>query len=371
MSRARRSGRYAEAFVPFFLAATVFGAASVPLWALVWSGLLPLPGATPLALHAHEMLLGYGLAVVGGFLFNKIDRPRLWLALAAWGAGRLAVLLGAVGTWAGAAVALAFPLCVLAFAALPFARAARTGHNRVFAPVLGAFTLAELLFQLGALGLLPEGERRGVMLAFGLLALLLVVMGGRIIPAATAGLIREKGGFLAQRVQPTLEWGGVGSLALAMLLDTALVLPAVAGIASALGGASALARLARWMPHRTLDTPGILALHLGYAWIGAGLVLKGLAQTTGLATVADALHGVTVGGLGTLTVTMMLRTVLQRRGLTVRFGPLAAAAALLPSAAALARLANSTLLASGLWAAAMLAATAAVLLALRRSRAIA
>lgn len=374
MSRARRSGRFAEAYVPFFLAAVAFAAVSVPLWALMWSGRLPLPPVSPLAFHAHEMLLGYGLAVVGGFLFNKISRRQLAFALAAWLAGRLAIAFGLPTSWAGAAVSLAFPLCVLAFAALPFARAARTGHNLVFAPVLGAFTVAELLFQLGTLGVVPDGERRGVMLALDLLSLLMLVMGGRIIPAATAGVVRDKGGFLAQRVQPLLEWGGIGGLTLALVLDTALWLPAAAGAGSLLAGGAALVRLARWKTRWTLDVPAMWSLHLGYAWLGIGLILKGLAQLFGVLPIADAVHGITVGALGTLTLAMMMRTTLQRRGLVVEFGAAATSAVLLTSTAALLRLlapvagpATMTTVAAGFWAAAMLAAATAMAGALYRS----
>lgn len=363
MNRARRGGRYAQAYPPFFLAALIFAALSVPLWALAWTGHLPAP-VDPLARHAHEMLLGYALAVVGGFLFNKISRTTLALALGLWLVARIAAELPA--HWTTAALSLGFPVCVFLFAGLPFMRAARTAHNRVFAPVLGAFTLAELLFQLGALGLLPDGQRRGIMLALDLIVLLLFVMGGRLIPAATAGVVRDKGGFLPQRVQPWLEWGGIGSLALALVLDVGQVAPAAAGTLSAAAGIAALVRLARWRTHWTLDVPAVGSLHLGYLWLALGLALKGAAQALGVLALADAIHALTIGALGTLTVAMMLRTVLQRRGLAVRFGPAATAAVLLPSAAATARLAGSMHLASLLWAAAMLLATLSIIASLRK-----
>ena len=70
---------FALGFRPFYLLAAGFAALSVPLWALQFSGLL---GHTYLAgpmWHAHEMLFGFALAVIVGFLFtagrNWTGRP--------------------------------------------------------------------------------------------------------------------------------------------------------------------------------------------------------------------------------------------------------------------------------------------------------
>lgn len=349
---------------------------AVPLWALSWAGLLPSAAGEPLAYHAHEMVMGYGLGVVGGFLFTKVDRRALILSFTVWLAARLLGLMAVPPSLATAALALAFPLCVFAFAGWPFLRAARTAHNMVFGPLLGAFTLAELLYQLGALGMVEDGQRRGIMLAVGLLALLMLVMGGRVIPASTAGVVRDKGGFLPQRVQPWLEWTGIGGLLIATIADVAMTLPLVAGIGSAVAGVSALIRLARWKTHWTLDVPAMWSLHLGYVWLSFGLLAKGAAQALGWLPAADALHGITVGALGTLSLAMMMRTVLQRRGLAVRFSPTATAAIVAVSVAAALRLAlpftdapgEITVLAGMVWSTAMLLAFAAMAAAVRQSR---
>ncbi len=348
---------------------------AVPLWALAWAGLLPWPAGEPLAYHAHEMVMGYGLGVVGGFLFTKVNRPALALAFSVWLAARLVGVLAVPASAATAMLALAFPLCVFVFAGWPFMRAARTAHNMIFGPLLGTFMLAELVYQLGALGLVADGERRGIMLAVGLLALLMLVMGGRVIPASTAGVVRDKGGFLPQRVQPWLEWTGIAGLIVATAADVAMTLPLLGGIGSAVAGISALVRLARWKTHWTLDVPAMWSLHLGYVWLGLGLLTKGAAQALGWLPVADALHGITVGALGTLSLAMMMRTVLQRRGLTVRFSAAATAAITLVSVAAIMRLAlpfvgapgPMTMYAGMVWSVAMLLSFAAMTAALRRS----
>lgn len=152
---------------------------TIPLWVLAYSGITAAcADCDPFARHAHELLFGYALAVVGGFLFTKVGKGALAVAFICWLAARVAVFADLEPTPVTAALALAFPVCVFLFAGLPFLKAARTAHNAVFAPVLGAFMFAELVFQLGSLGWLTEGERRGVYLALDLVTLLLFVMGG-------------------------------------------------------------------------------------------------------------------------------------------------------------------------------------------------
>lgn len=339
MNRVRRGGRFPQAFIPFFAAAILFGALAVPLWVLTYEGTVDsCAGCNPSARHGHELLFGYALAVVGGFLFTKVGRPALTACLVLWLAGRLAVFADLPPTPWTAMLALGYPICVFLFAGLPFLKAARTAQNAVFAPVLGAFTAAELVYQLGALGLLAEGERRGVFLALDLVALLLFVMGGRVIPAATAGAVREKGGYLAIRVQPRLQWLGIGALAIILVLDLLMAQPSAAGLMSVVAGMAALARLSRWDSWRILDRPDMWSLHLGYAWLGIGLILMGAARGLTLLPVSDAVHALTVGALGTLSLAMMARTALQRGGLPTTFSPTISAAVALMSGAALLRL---------------------------------
>ena len=104
-------------FRPFYLLASVFAALSIPLWALQFSGVLGHAYLAGPIWHAHEMLFGFALAVIVGFLFtagrNWTDQatPR-GLALAAlaalWLAARVLVLTPF--GWAAAAANVAFPL---------------------------------------------------------------------------------------------------------------------------------------------------------------------------------------------------------------------------------------------------------------------
>jgi len=88
-------------FRPFYLLASIFAAISIPLWVCQYAGYLPAAPFRSPVWHGHEMLFGYTLAVVTGFLFTAV---RNWTGqptpsgatLAAfallWVAGRVLVL---------------------------------------------------------------------------------------------------------------------------------------------------------------------------------------------------------------------------------------------------------------------------------------
>lgn len=333
MQRAQRSGRYAPAHRVFFLLATIQAAFAVPLWVAEWGGWLP---GVPALHHGHEMLLGYAVAVIGGFLFTRLSWLRLGLAAMAWIAGRV-VAIATVGGWTEAIGAMAFPLTLAVLAGLPFLHAARSGHNMVFAPILGAFLLAEALYQAGRSGLIPEGEARGVYLAFDLVALMLLVMGGRILPAAMAGIMRARGEVLADRNLPGLERVGMAGMAVAAAAHMAL-LPELAALGWLVAGLAGLLRLSRWRPMVALVQPSLWPLHLGYGWLCGGLAAAALATWTGLWPASAAIHAATIGGLGTISATMMMRTVMQRERAPAIFPRAVLAAVALLSLSALARI---------------------------------
>ncbi len=322
----------------FFPAAALYGALSVPLWVAGYFGWLGI-GWTP-ALHAHEMLMGYALAVVGGFLLTRPSRVALAVAFAAWLAGRLA-MLGGLPPEIAAPVALAYPVALFAVAGVPFLRAAKSSHNFLFGPVIGAFALAEALVWWGG-----DGGRTGALFALHLVGILMLVMGGRIIPSATAGEVRKQGGTLVERVQPRLEWAGVGGAVLATLTvaagDPFGPLAWIGAAGAALAGVTAWARLARWRTDAVQKRPDLWSLHLGYGWLGLGWLFLGVERLDPL-TGGAGWHVLGVGALGTLAASMMVRVTLQREALPPDFPwPATAAIGLVGLSAALRVAAAST-----------------------------
>jgi uncharacterized protein involved in response to NO len=307
-------------FRPFYLLAGIFSAVSVLAWAAQYSGLLPFAYLQGAAWHGHEMLFGYTLAVMAGFLLTAV---RNWtgeptpagvplMALAAlWVAGRVLVLtpFGA----AAAAVNAAFPVAVAVAIGIPLARA-RNARNYFFVGLLLALGALVLAVHLALSGDIEVPPRRGLRLAMDVVLFIMAVMGGRVIPMFTNNGVPGAG---AAR-HPLVEKLALGSVLLLILADALELLP---GVVAAIALAAAIAhgvRLILWRPWRTRAVPLVWILHAAYAWIVVHLFLRG---ASGLDWLSDSLavHALTVGAIGGLTLGMMTRTA---RGHTGR--PLAA-----------------------------------------------
>jgi len=311
-------------FRPFFLLASIWAAFVIPVWLVLLRGHIDLPTLMPpLTWHVHELVFGYASAVVAGFLLTAVPNwtgrlpIRGWplAALAAlWVMGRMAVMLSSTIGGAGAAVLdLAFPLIFL----LAITREIVAGRNWRNLPVAGALILllsANLLVHLGGLGI-PELERPGLHLGIATLLMLIALIGGRIIPSFTRNwLVRQN----PQNALPAPfgAWDRLG-LALAAVALLAWVVapeaPATHG-AEIVGGLGLLARLARWRPLATAREPLLWILHLGYGWLALGLVLLGMTGIWSALPANAALHALTVGAIGTMTLAVMTRASLGHSG---------------------------------------------------------
>ena len=303
-------------FRPFFLLASVFAALSIGLWAVQFAGWLPRPYLSGPLWHAHEMLFGFTLAVMVGFLFtagrNWSNRPTLTgLPLAAlallWVAGRVLVLTPF--GWAAAIVNAAFPLAAAAALAVPF-WAARNRRNYFFVGLLVLMSAADLGVHLSQLGVLDLPAWLGVQIALDMVLFIMAVMAGRVIPMFTnngvpgAGAVRHA----------MLDKAALASVLVLLAADLLRLHGiALAAIALFCAGAHAL-RWAFWKPWTTWRTPLVWVLHAAYAWIPLHLALRAVSEL-GWISGSVATHALTVGAVGGLVIGMMTRTA---RGHTAR-----------------------------------------------------
>ncbi|MCU0921261.1 MAG: NnrS family protein [Burkholderiaceae bacterium] len=303
-------------FRPFYLLASGFAALSIALWALQYAGVLAMPYLQGPLWHAHEMLFGFALAVIVGFLFTAgrnwsnqptpTGAPLAALALL-WLAARVLVLTPY--GWAAAAANVAFPLAAALALAKPFL-AARNRRNYFFVGLLLLLAAAALAVHLQWLGVVALPAWAGIQLALDVVLFIMAVMAGRVVPMFTNNGVR---GAQATR-HAQLERLALGSV-LALLLADLLQLPAplVAAVA-AVGAAAHLARWLLWQPWTTLRTPIVWVLHAAYAWIPVHLALRA-AALLGWLPHAAAAHALMVGAAGGLIIGMMTRTA---RGHTAR-----------------------------------------------------
>ena len=325
-------------FRPFYLLASAFAALSIALWALQFAGWLGRPYLQGPLWHAHEMLFGFALAVVVGFLLtagrNWSGRPTLaglpLAALAAlWVAGRVLVLTPF--GWAAALVNAAFPLAAALALAIPFF-AARNRRNYFFVGLLVLMAAAVLAFHLAQLGVGGLPGSIGIRIALDVLLFIMAVMAGRVIPMFTNNGVPGAG---ATR-HPLVEKAALGTV-LALLLADALQWQGAPSIALATVGAVAHgARWALWRPLKTLHTPLVWVLHAGYLWIPLHLALRATAEL-GWTTPSAATHALTAGAAGGLVIGMMTRTARGHTGLPLEAGRSEVACYALVLAAALVR----------------------------------
>lgn len=347
----------------FFPAAALHTALLLPVSVLGLLGLIPaLPGLTTPAGHAHEMLFGFALAVIAGYLLGP-QPLRLTIALlGCWVLARLGSLFWP-GSWLALGATLLFA-AGLAWKVLPrFVGAAKKWRNQSIAPIVGGFALLSAITASGLdYGLIHLLQHEALLLLAGLL----FFMGGRIIAPALAGHAQNQGRQPNARVQPQLEGAVLILLALALLLSP-LPWPLLQRLAGAIliaAGVLTAIRLLRWQPWHCRTRMDLLVLVIGYAWLVLGLLLLGLNALFPTLPATATLHALSVGALGSLTFGVMARTRLVQRFRDPAARRWIHPLALLISLAALARTVPALfgwqqpgwlLLAAGCWALAYLA----------------
>jgi uncharacterized protein involved in response to NO len=303
-------------FRPFYLLASLFAAASIALWAAQYAGWLPRAYLAGPVWHAHEMLFGFTLAVITGFLFTAVrnwtQRPTptgMWLAAIAalWVAGRVLVLTP-YGTLA-AAVNAAFPLAVAAGIGVPLVQSGNR-RNYFFIALLLGLAFAVLGVHLAQLGVIALPAWLGLRIALDVVLFIMAVMAGRVVPMFTNNGVP---GTRARR-HPLLEKAALGGIGLLLVADVLQTEGAVLAGLLAVLAAVHLARLALWEPWKTLRVPLVWALHVAYLWIPIHLALRALGEA-GLIAAPLATHALTVGAIGGLTLAMMMRTAKGHTGL--------------------------------------------------------
>jgi uncharacterized protein involved in response to NO len=318
-------------FRPLFLAAAAWAAIGIPLWLAVYACGAVIPSVLPpVAWHAHEMVFGFAAATVAGFLLTAIPNwtgrmPLQGGPLAAlvllWAVGRIGVLISAIiGAPVATVADLSFPTVFLGV----IAREVLAGRNWRNLPMIAALALlltGNLLVHLDAMGLTDTagfGNRIGI----ATLLLLISLVGGRIIPSFTRNWLTKTRPEAAPPVP-------AGRFDIAMLLATLLALAAwtIAPDAAAtawmmlLAGLVAAVRLSRWRGIHTAREPLLLILHVGYGWLAAGLLLLGLDSILAFMPSTGALHALTVGAIGTMTLAVMTRASLGHTGRPLVAGP--------------------------------------------------
>lgn len=328
-------------FRPFFLLAACSAALMILYWVYVFNGGTAGSSYGVVAWHAHEMLYGYSVAVIAGFLLTAEQNwtgvrtlHGFWLGTLAlvWLAGRIVPWL-AIPAWLVALIDLSF-LPLLGFALLrPLLQTSQRQHL-IFVFIVLLLFVANILFHLGYLKPTWHTGGLGIQLGWMTILFLIVLMGGRVIPFF---IERGTGAIIKVHNSRRLDRAGFGSLLCWML--AAMFLPqnrALVATLAVLAGVLQFWRWWGWHLGRLWRVPMLWILYLGYAWIPLGLFLYAIAVFRGTPT-SPALHAFTAGAIGMVSLGMMARVSLGHTGREIQATPLIISAFVLVTLAALVR----------------------------------
>jgi uncharacterized protein involved in response to NO len=318
------------AFRPFFLAGSLFAMLAIPLWIAAWTGLWPgfQPTGGWLSWHRHEMLFGFAMAIVAGFLLTAgqtwtgqpgVSGNKLMALAVVW-------LLARLGWLFGLPVALLIPLDLLFMLGVTGLMArmlwkARQKRNYPIIAVLSLMTAADVLVLCGVVLGDDALQRQGVLAGLWLVAALMAIIGGRVIPFFT-----QRGLGRTEAVKPWLWLDvallvGTGLIAVLYAVGVALQQHVWLGVLFLGIAAGHLLRLARWYDSGIWRVPLLWSLHLAMLWLVVAATGLALWNFGLLDSSSSSLHALSVGSMSGLILAMIARVTLGHTGRPLQLPP--------------------------------------------------
>jgi uncharacterized protein involved in response to NO len=344
---AARLALFEQGFRPLFLGAALFAGIALPAWVAAFEG-----GATwpthlaPLDWHMHEMIFGYFGCVLGGFILTAIPNWTSRLPVRGWPLG------GLVGLWLAGRIAMAtsagWPLIAaivdvsylltLSFVIWRELVASRNAKNVPVGVLVALVALANVGFHAAALA--EADVSPYVRAALSVAALLISLIGGRIVPSFTRNWLVKQGSESLPASFGLYDRLTLGVLAFTLACWTVIPDARVTAGSFCLAAVLQAIRIARWRFARTLREPLLSILHVGLFWLVAWLALQAVSILAPDALdPSTALHALTAGAIGTMTLAVMTRAILGHTGRALTAGPGTIAIYSLVNAGALLRVA--------------------------------
>lgn len=307
-------------FRPFFLGAAIFAVLSIGMWMPVYFSHLALPmrSMSGSQWHAHEMIYGYGVAVIAGFLLTAIMNwtgiqtihgKSLIALFSLWCLARLSFLFGGYFLEVAALADILFMLGLLGAVATPIFKARQWRQVGILSKVL-LLTLGNLSFYLGALGWLDRGTYWGIYCGLYLIIALILTIGGRVLPSFISNGVDDE----VRISNPT--WITASSLILfvAFLINQLFIQSQTALVYLSITLFLINAwRLLLWHTPGIWRKPLLWSVYLSFVFIDIGFLLFAMAALRGVSPLL-AVHAFTFGGIGLATLGMMARVSLGHTG---------------------------------------------------------
>lgn len=305
---------FSAGFRPFFIASVICGISVIILWVLYLSGAIYLNTYfTPLIWHAHEMLFGFAGAVILGFLLTAtqnwtgkrgIHGFKLLLLLSIWTLGRILIFTTTQQSIFVSFIDLMlFPLTI--FMLIPYLGDKSQRRNVVFLFLLSFLFLGNLLIHIDRFGITSGMDRRGIYLVLDTIILMILLVGGRVIPFFTSSA------FPAWKRKPIvwLDIIGLGSIFIFIFADFFYPASTFAHLLALFTAIVNAVRIFRYFDSRVIRNPILAILYIAVAWIIFGLVLNSLNIPRSIGT-----HAITIGGISVMIYGFITRVSLGHTG---------------------------------------------------------
>ncbi|MCW8835685.1 MAG: NnrS family protein [Rhodospirillales bacterium] len=327
---------------PFFLMAALYAPIGIAAWIAAWLGHLPFTTVW----HGHEMTFGFAVAAISGFLMAAVPKWTATRPVMGWPLAVLVVLwlAGRAAMWSDTFVyidMLYLPaLAVVIGAAIT---GAKNKRNYIVPVILMTLAGANIMFHLGASAL-------ALRVAIYLIAALLALIAGRIIPAFTQNALRMAINHdITCKTPPILERLSAPGVLVVAIIEALAPDSLYTGIAALAVGVVLFLRMTGWHSIKTRTIPLVWILHVAYVWLPLAFILKGLADVWGLVDPNVGLHALTTGAIGLMILAVASRAALGHSGRPLEAGRATVVAYWLAIAAATIRVFGPVAFPEALW----------------------
>ena len=317
---------WGRGFRPFFFLGALFRVLSLGIWGAFYAGIGIVPPIfllDPVLWHAHEMIYGFAVAIVAGFLLTAVANwtggaPARQLHLAGlcllWLTGRIVMSVDfGLPAWCIIALEVLFVPALAISLAIPLLRSWNK-RNFVFLTLLSALFACDLWFLLSA-------DLSALYVALMMILIMVSLIGGRIIPAFTVAALRRRGIQAFQTDQMKTDAAALASLVAVALCLVFAKGTVILGLVAAMSCIIHAWRMRHYHTIKALEDPLLWILHAGYGWLVIGLGLLSLTGL-GLFETRAVIHALTAGCIGSMILGMICRVTLGHTGRELKVGAL-------------------------------------------------
>jgi uncharacterized protein involved in response to NO len=334
-------------FRPFFLLGPLMGCIALSFWLFFLSGgVTQSLATTPILWHAHEMIYGFSTAIVAGFILTASQN---WSGKRGVHGHPLIVL---VLVWAIARVLMFFPASyapvigvvdlmfypLLGYFLFTYLKDPELKEERIFYLFFAMLWVGNFLIHFGQSQALLNRYHifdlagRGVLLGLHTMVLIVLFLGGRVIPFFTESNASKKQPKENERLEKVLPWLGIAFVLVHLVRPGSIY----SAVISAMMAAAHAWRWWGWQVRRSYHVHLLWILHIGYLWLVLGF-LAYVFVDLGFLQRSIAVHSLGVGGISMIILGMIARVSLGHTGRPLRPRPVTVVAFYLIAAAAVVR----------------------------------